>query len=159
MLLDNRAHIVLIHTDLVTRLCLHRRLLPEPETIDVAVKSAKSLSQMTLTKWVKLSVTSQDGQWTSCTVRALVTLHLCTSVILGLPLEIISDCDKLFMLKFWTALHKLTGMKLKMSSLYHPQTDGASKQTNKTVKQALRYHVAQNQKDGNEHCHVYVLIS
>jgi len=44
----------------------------------------------------------------------------------GLPLEIISDHDKLFMSKFWTALHKLTGVKLKMSSLYHPQTDGAS---------------------------------
>jgi hypothetical protein len=44
----------------------------------------------------------------------------------GLPLEIISDRDKLFMSKFWTALHKLTGVKLKMSSLYHPQTDGAS---------------------------------
>ena len=85
MLLDNRAHIVLIHTDLVTKLGLCCHLLPEPETIDVAVKSSKSLSQMTLTKWVKLSVTSQDGQWTSHTVRALVAPHLCTSVILGLP--------------------------------------------------------------------------
>jgi hypothetical protein len=28
----------------------------------------------------------------------------------GLPLEIISDCDKLFMLKFWTTLHKLMGV-------------------------------------------------
>jgi hypothetical protein len=60
-------------------------LLPEPETIDVAVKSAKSLSRTTLTEWVKLSVMSQDGQWTSRTVRTLVAPHLCTSVILGLP--------------------------------------------------------------------------
>lgn len=64
----------------------------------------------------------------------------------GLPLEIISDRDKLFMSKFWTALHKLTGVKLKMSSAYHPQTDGASERTNKTVNQPLRYHVARNQK-------------
>jgi len=60
----------------------------------------------------------------------------------GLPLEIVSDHDKLFMSKFWMALHKLTGVKLKMSSAYHPQKDGASERTNKTVNQALRYHVA-----------------
>jgi len=50
------------------------------------------------------------------------------------------------MSKFWTALHKLTGIKLKLSSAYHPQTNGASEQTNKIVNQALQYHVAQNQK-------------
>jgi hypothetical protein len=50
------------------------------------------------------------------------------------------------MSKFWTALHKLTGVKLKMSSAYHPQTDGASERMNKTINQALHYHVAQNQK-------------
>ena len=44
----------------------------------------------------------------------------------GLPADIISDRDKLFMSKFWKALHKLTGVTLKMSTAYHPQTDGAS---------------------------------
>jgi hypothetical protein len=44
----------------------------------------------------------------------------------GLPLEIVSDRDKLFVSQFWTALHKLTGITLKMSSSFHPQTDGAS---------------------------------
>lgn len=41
----------------------------------------------------------------------------------GLPLNIVSDRDKLFMGKFWRALHKLMGVKLDMSSSYHPQTD------------------------------------
>jgi hypothetical protein len=63
----------------------------------------------------------------------------------GLPLEIVSDCDKLFMSKFWMALHKITGVKLKMSSAYHPQSDGASEQSNKTINQCPRYHVEQNQ--------------
>jgi hypothetical protein len=44
----------------------------------------------------------------------------------GLPLELISDRDKLFVSKFWKALHALTGVHLKMSTAYHPQTDGAS---------------------------------
>jgi hypothetical protein len=63
----------------------------------------------------------------------------------GLPLEIISDRDKLFMSKFWRALHKLTGVKIKASTAYHPQTDGSSERTNKTVIQALRFHVERNQ--------------
>jgi hypothetical protein len=39
----------------------------------------------------------------------------------SLPLNIVSDCNKLFVLKFWKALHTLTGVKLKMSSSYHPE--------------------------------------
>ena len=55
----------------------------------------------------------------------------------SLPLEIISDRDKLFVSKFWKHLHSLTGVKLKMSTAYHPQTDGASERSNKTVIQAI----------------------
>lgn len=55
----------------------------------------------------------------------------------GLPLEIVSDRDKLFVSKFWKALHKLTGVKLAMSSSFHPQTDGASERSNKTVNQSI----------------------
>jgi hypothetical protein len=63
----------------------------------------------------------------------------------GLPLEIVSDRDKLFLSNFWQALHKLTGVKLKMSTAYHPQSDGASERSNKTINQCLRYHVEHNQ--------------
>ncbi|KAG9218260.1 hypothetical protein CCMSSC00406_0005941 [Pleurotus cornucopiae] len=63
----------------------------------------------------------------------------------GLPLELISDRDKLFVSRFWSALHKLTGIKVKLSSSFHPQTDGSSERTNKTVIQALRYFVDRNQ--------------
>lgn len=64
----------------------------------------------------------------------------------GLPLEIVSDRDKLFVSHFWKALHKLTGVDLKMSSSYHPETDGASERTNKTVIQCLRFAVERDQK-------------
>lgn len=53
----------------------------------------------------------------------------------GLPTDIISDRDKLFISRFWKSLHRLTGIKLKMSTAYHPQTDGASERMNKTVNQ------------------------
>jgi hypothetical protein len=54
-----------------------------------------------------------------------------------LPLNIVSDHDKLFVSKFWKALHSLTGIKLKLSTAYHPETDSASKRSNKTINQAL----------------------
>ena len=61
-------------------------------------------------------------------------------------LHLISDRDPIFMLDVWTMLHKLTGVKLKMSTAYHPQTNGSSERTNKTVNQAICYHVDNNQK-------------
>jgi hypothetical protein len=65
----------------------------------------------------------------------------------GLPDEIISDRDKLFLSKFWKRLHELTGVKLKMSTTAHPQSDGSSERTNRTVNQCLRFHVERNQKN------------
>ncbi|KAF7785204.1 hypothetical protein Agabi119p4_1369 [Agaricus bisporus var. burnettii] len=44
----------------------------------------------------------------------------------GLPDEIISDRGVLFLSHFWKHLHELTGVQLKMSTAFHPQTDGAS---------------------------------
>jgi hypothetical protein len=64
----------------------------------------------------------------------------------GLPTNIVCDHDKLFISRFWKALTKLTGIKLKMSSAYHPETDGSSECSNKTVNQLLWFHVKRNQK-------------
>lgn len=64
----------------------------------------------------------------------------------GLPLEIVSDRDHLFTSKFWANLHSLSGVKLKMSTAFHPQMDGSSEHTNKTVVQALRFFVDRQQK-------------
>lgn len=64
----------------------------------------------------------------------------------GLPLNIVSDRDKLFVSQFWRSLTKLSGVKLKMSTSFHPETDGSSERSNRTVIQSLRYHVERNQK-------------
>lgn len=50
-------------------------------------------------------------------VRGIVRLH-------GIPESILSDRDKIFISHFWRELFKLQGTGLKMSSAYHPQTDG-----------------------------------
>jgi hypothetical protein len=56
----------------------------------------------------------------------------------GLPETIISDRDPRFTGQFWKRLFNLLGSRLNMSTAFHPQTDGQSENTNKTVQQVLR---------------------
>ena len=65
----------------------------------------------------------------------------------GLPRAIISDRDVLFTSLFWTNLNKLIGIKQKMLSAYHPETDGSTERANRTVGQMLRSCIGPNQKD------------
>jgi len=65
----------------------------------------------------------------------------------GLPKNIISDRDVLFTSVFWDKLHKLLGTKLRMSSAYHPQTDGSTERANRTVTQMLRQCINAKQND------------
>ena len=46
---------------------------------------------------------------------------------------------------FWKMLNELTGVKLKISSAYHPQTDRSSECSNKTVNQSIWYFMQSNQ--------------
>ena len=65
----------------------------------------------------------------------------------GLPRNIISDRDVLFTSTFWKQLHRLIGTKLRLSSAYHPQSDGSTERANRTITQMLRQCVHSNQKD------------
>ena len=65
----------------------------------------------------------------------------------GLPERIISDRDTLFTSIFWRKLHELLGTELRLSSSYHPQTDGATERANRTMTQMLRQCVQPDQKD------------
>ena len=44
----------------------------------------------------------------------------------GLPEQIISDRDSLFTSHFWRKLHALLNVELRLSSTFHPQTDGTT---------------------------------
>jgi len=65
----------------------------------------------------------------------------------GLPRAIISDRDVLFTSTFWTHLNQLIGVKMKMSSAYHPETDGSTERANRTVGQMLRSCIGPTQHD------------
>jgi len=65
----------------------------------------------------------------------------------GLPTEIISDMDAKFSGEFWESLCKLLGIKRKMSTAYHPQTDGQMERTNQVLEDFLRNFVNYDQDD------------
>ena len=57
----------------------------------------------------------------------------------GIPRSIYSDRGLQFTANSWWELWRLTGMKLKFSSAYHPQTQGVVERMNAVVGQTLRY--------------------
>jgi hypothetical protein len=68
----------------------------------------------------------------------------------GVPDFIVSDRDPRFTSNFWTALWKELGTKLKMSTAYHPQTDGQTERANRTLEDMLRAYVDYHGDDWDE---------
>ena len=90
--------------------------------------------------FIPFQETSTAGDMAYVFLRQIVSNH-------GLPEEIVSDRDKLFTSKFWTALVEQLGTNHKLSTAYHPQTDGQTERTNQTLEQYLRSYVSYQQDD------------
>ena len=77
-------------------------------------------------------------------ISHIVSLH-------GVPVSIISDRDPRFTSRFWKRLMKELGVKLNLSTAFHPQTDGQSERTIQTLEDMLRSCVLQFKGHGNEY--------
>jgi hypothetical protein len=65
----------------------------------------------------------------------------------GLQKSIVSDRDSRFTSHFWQALMSLLNIQTKLSTSFHPQTDGQTERTNRTLEQMLRSYVNYRQND------------
>ena len=65
----------------------------------------------------------------------------------GLPDEIISDRDTKWTGEFWQGICKLLNIKRKLSTAFHPQTDGQTERVNQTLETYLRTFINYEQDD------------
>jgi transposase InsO family protein len=84
------------------------------------------------------------------TAEDIAKLFLKVIALHGVPETLISDRDSKFISHFWQSLFKRIGTKLKMSTSFHPQTDGQTERANQVMEQVLRAYVSYDQKDWEE---------
>lgn len=92
------------------------------------------------THLVPMLTTTKASELAWLFLKEITKLH-------GVPDSIVSDRDPKFTSKFWREFTRLIGTKLLMSTAFHPQTDGMSERTIRTVTQILRAMVQPDQTD------------
>jgi transposase InsO family protein len=73
--------------------------------------------------------------FTAATVVGLLMDHI--HRLHSMPESIISDRDPVFTSAFWKELFKRAGTQLRISSSYHPQTDGQTERVNQCMEAYL----------------------
>ena len=117
--------------------------LPRTKTgNDAIVVFVHRLSKMVHYQTVKTNITAPE--LAKVFFNTVFKLH-------GMPRTIVSDRDPKFTSLFWKALFKCMGTKLSMSTAFHPQTDGQTERSNRTLEQMLRNWVNYKQDDWDEH--------
>ncbi len=69
----------------------------------------------------------------------------------GIPESIVSDRDPRFTGKFMTEFWRILGTSQRKSTAFHPQTDGQTERTNRTLEDMVRHYVGPSHKDWDNH--------
>jgi len=84
-----------------------------------------------LAHFIPINISFPVAQLAEIYIHNIVKLH-------GVPSSIVSDRDTRFTSRFWKSLQEVLGSKLRLSSAYHPQTDGQLERTIQSLEGLLR---------------------
>ena len=83
--------------------------------------------------------------------RLTKSAHFMVVRLHGVPVSIVSDRDPRFMAQFWKSFQRAMGTQLRMSTVFHPQTDGQLERTIQVLEDMLRACVLDLKGSGEEH--------
>lgn len=102
-----------------------------------------------LTKFVVLV----ECALTSTSQQVISMLQQRVFCYFGWPKVIVSDRDPRFASDVFSEWAQSRGIALRMSTAYHPQTDGQTERMNRVVEEVLRCYVGTEQRDWDAHLH------
>jgi len=93
--------------------------------------------------WVVVDRLTKSAHFIPINIRfsleKLTSLYISENIKLhGVPSSIVSNRDPRFTSRFWESLNKALGTNLRLSSAYHPQTDGQIEWTIQSLEDLLR---------------------
>ncbi|XP_070020618.1 uncharacterized protein [Nicotiana sylvestris] len=114
---------------------------PNCQQVKVEHQSPSGLTQnieIPIWKWeminmdfITVKTTDSAEDYAKLYIKEIVRLH-------GAPLSIISDRGAQFTANFWKSFQKGLGIRVNLSTTFHPQTDGQAKRTIQTLEDMLR---------------------
>ena len=115
--------------------------LPESNGYDSVLVFIDRLTKMS--HLIPCNKTTSAPEFTRMFLDHIIHLH-------GIPDSIVSDRGSIFTSQFWKALSKSLDLKQRLSTSFHPQTDGQTERMNQTVEQYLRIYCNYHQDNWSE---------
>jgi len=103
--------------------------LPKSEGYDAILVVIDRLTKMS--DFIPCHKDMNARQFAKSFIKEIFRLH-------GLPKDIITDRGTIFTSDLWKETTKLLGIERRLSTAFHPQTDGQTERTNATLEQYLR---------------------
>ena len=117
-----------------------------PPSFEVGTKSIRDSILVVVDRYTKVAVYIPTVK--TCDAVTLAGLFLEKVVRLyGVPVGIVSDRGGQFTSKFWSALCFYLRVERRLSTAFHPQTDGQTERQNQTVEHYLRCYCNYRQDD------------
>jgi len=103
--------------------------LPKSEGYDAILVVVDRLTKMS--HFIPSNKDMNTRQFAKTFIKEIFRLH-------GLPKDIITDRGTIFTSDLWKETTKILGIERRLSTAFHPQTDGQTERTNATLEQYLR---------------------